>query len=29
VAEELVVLPVRTELAAYDEVREGLTRALR
>ena len=29
VAEELVVLPVRTELAAYDEVREGLARALR
>ena len=29
VADELVVLPVRTELAAYDEVREGLERALR
>jgi hypothetical protein len=29
VADELVVLPVRTELAAYDEVRDGLARALR
>jgi hypothetical protein len=29
VADELVVLPVRTELAAYDEVRESLDRALR
>jgi hypothetical protein len=29
VADELVVTPVRTELAAYDEVRENLARALR
>jgi GTP-binding protein EngB required for normal cell division len=29
VADELVVTPVRTELAAYDEVRESLARALR
>jgi hypothetical protein len=29
VADELVVGPVRTELAAYDTVREGLARALR
>ena len=29
VADDLVVAPVRAELAAYDEVREGLGRALR
>ena len=29
VAEELVVKPVRAELAAYDTVRDGLDRALR
>jgi hypothetical protein len=29
VAEELVVTPVRAELAAYDTVREGLARALK
>jgi hypothetical protein len=29
VAEELVVKPVRAELAAYDEVRDALTSALR
>ena len=29
VADELVVAPVRAELAAYDEVREGLGRALK
>jgi hypothetical protein len=29
VAEELVVAPVRSELAAYDTVREGLARALK
>ena len=29
VADELVVAPVRAELAAYDEVREGLARALK
>ncbi len=29
VADELVVTPVHTELAAYDEVRERLARALR
>jgi hypothetical protein len=28
VAEELVVVPVRAELMAYDTVREGLARAL-
>jgi hypothetical protein len=28
VADELVVAPVRAELAAYDQVREGLARAL-
>ena len=29
VADELVVTPVRAELAAYDRVREGLVRALK
>ena len=29
VADELVVAPVRAELAAYDEVRDGLARALK
>jgi hypothetical protein len=28
VADELVVAPVRAELAAYDDVRTGLARAL-
>ena len=29
VADDLVVAPVRAELAAYDEVRQGLGRALK
>jgi hypothetical protein len=29
VADELIVAPVRAELAAYDQVRDGLARALR
>jgi hypothetical protein len=29
VADDLVVAPVRAELAAYDQVREGLGRALK